>query len=655
MNAALAQRNRCFSQRPDQLWVVAVRLAVLSLGIAGMALAAPAGPGSSAVGFLEKIRSGTVNLEPGGDTALAAQTNARKRQEIARRLERLARDLGNDPLEAGPIRQDDDLAAVLVRKSGGFDPSRLQVFPVALIRRGATWLAAPMPASFENSGVGYSAEVRRRLDALENWMLREQVVLREQLRTQAAHELRQRISASVSADTIRSLTATQAGERFLNACQEENLPEILGLTGGLSQEPPENWPARLQAAETAVREPTKASRVWRLLTAKEVARIPVFHEESDDGNSSTLSVACLDPAGSEPASGKPVIEIVHLPIRRGADGLWLVSPDENVGPETDADASLLDMFPSKLAMKYPPNPAESAAALRDEILLAFGTNDASAWISHVLLNGDPGNQRETCLRAAAIWWELRNPANSARPLPLDFFEGGDVAAFACQFFSTRQPDRSDVRLLVLEKTPMGWLWNPIPARQTMERVKEWSESRRDAWTNGWRDKLLADCPEVESFAKGSAPEEKAVAKLMADWLAALAKGDVAAAIGLTARLKQPDSRSQLLRNLGYEVAGFRRCKRPPEMVSILPGKRLAAATTRAVSDNKPVFPLYPVVATPAGPRLLLEVDLIHTSNRRRDFLNRTALERLRKQDPEAADELQELFSNHVERSHLQPE
>lgn len=623
------------------------------LGMAGMALAAPAGPGASAVGFLEKVRSGTINLEPGGDTALAAQTNARKRQEIARRLERLARDLGNDPLEVGPVRQDDDLAAVLVRKSGGFDPARLQVFPVALIRRGAAWLAAPMPASFENSGVGYSAEVRRRLDALEDWMLREQVVLREQLRTQAALELRQRISASVSADALRSLTAIEAGERFLKACQEENLPEILGLTGGLSQEPPENWAARLRAAETAVREPASASRGWRLLTAREVARIPVFHEESDDGRSSTLSIACLDPGGS--GSGKPVIEIVHLPIRRAADGLWLVSPEENVGPETDADASLLDMFPSKLAMRHPPAAAESASAMRDGLLAAFGTDDASAWIPRIRLNGDPADQRETCLRAAATWWDARNPANSARPLPLDFHESGDVAAIACQFFSARQPDRSDLRLLVLEKTPMGWLWNPIPGEETMAKVKEWSEPRRDAWMNEWRDKLLADCPEIENLADGSAPSEEVVKGLMTDWLAALAKGDVAAAIRLTVRLKQPDSRSQLLRNLGYEVAGFRRSERPPELASILPGKRLSAATTRAVSDNQPVFPLYPVVATPAGPRILLEVDLIHTSNRRRDFLNRTALERLRKQDPDAADELGTLFSGHVDRSRSGPE
>lgn len=650
MTAAPPRRNPGFSQRRDRLWVSAVRPVFLLLGLTGIVLAAPAGPGGSAIDFLEKVRSGTINLEPGSDTAMAAQTNTRKRQEIARRLERLARDLGNDPLEIGQVRQDDDLAAVLVRKSGSFDPARLQVFPVALIRRGGVWLAAPLPASFENSGVGYSAEIRRRLDALQAWMLREQVVLREQLGNQAAVELRQRISASVSANELRSLTAAQAGDRFLKACQEGNLPEILALTGGLSQEPPENWPARLQAAETAVREPAVASRLWRLLAAREVVRVPLFQEDTEDLNASTLSIACLDPTGKKPVTNKPVIEIVELKLQRDRDGLWLVSPEENDTGETGPDAGLLDMFPSKLSLRYPAMAAESAVALRDTLMAAFENDSASRWISQIGLHGDPADQREACLRAAAIWWDARNPANSARPLPIDFLESENLAAVACQFFSARQPDRTDLRLLVLEKTRMGWLWNPIPGDETMARVKEWSESRRDAWMNGWRDKLLADCPEVESFAEGSAPTEKAAAGLISDWLAALAKGDIAAAIRLTARLKQPDSRSQLLRNLGYELAGVRRSKQPPELISIIPGKRLSAATTRTISDNQPVFPLYTIISTPSGPRILLEVDLIHTSNRRRDFLNRSALERLRKQDANAADELGSHFDNHFKRS-----
>ena len=97
------------------------------------AQAAPSDPGSAAIDFLEKVRLRKLNLEPGGDTALSPQTADSKKRKIAKSLERLARDLGSDPLEVGAVKLDEDFAAVLVRKVGGFDPHRLQVFPVALV------------------------------------------------------------------------------------------------------------------------------------------------------------------------------------------------------------------------------------------------------------------------------------------------------------------------------------------------------------------------------------------------------------------------------------------------------------------------------------------------------------------------------------------
>jgi len=48
---------------------------------------------------------------------------------------------------------------------------------------------------------------------------------------------------------------------------------------------------------------------------------------------------------------------------------------------------------------------------------------------------------------------------------------------------------------------------------------------------------------------------------------------------------------------------------------------------RREGDVNPGMALFPVVATAAGPRVLLELDLF-VGTRRRDFLNNVALERL---------------------------
>jgi len=262
-----------------------VKVILAILAILAMAVTAFAGsndPGETAVHFLEKVRAKKLNLEPGGDTALSPQTSGQKRKEIARRLERLARDLGTDPLEVGAMKLDDDLAAVLVRKIGGFDPSRLQVFPVALVKRGTDWAAAPVPASFENSGVGYAAVLRQRLAALEDWMLREQAIDLLKLRDQSTERMRRKISASLPPETLRDFTSKQAAERFLTACERRDLPEIFGLLGGLAATLPNDWPLRLKAAEAAVATATEGKHPWRLLIAAEVLRILVHHEEDGD-------------------------------------------------------------------------------------------------------------------------------------------------------------------------------------------------------------------------------------------------------------------------------------------------------------------------------------------------------------------------------------
>ena len=77
---------------------------------------AAADPGRAALDFLEKVRQRNLNLQPGGDTALSAATGEEKRKEIGRRLDRMARDLGSDPLEVGVVKQDEEFAVVDVQR-----------------------------------------------------------------------------------------------------------------------------------------------------------------------------------------------------------------------------------------------------------------------------------------------------------------------------------------------------------------------------------------------------------------------------------------------------------------------------------------------------------------------------------------------------------
>ena len=52
------------------------------------------------------------------------------------------------------------------------------------------------------------------------------------------------------------------------------------------------------------------------------------------------------------------------------------------------------------------------------------------------------------------------------------------------------------------------------------------------------------------------------------WHKAIASGDVTTALQLTAHLKTPDSKTTVLRNLGYEITGSPRNSKPPIITGV---------------------------------------------------------------------------------------
>jgi hypothetical protein len=617
-------------------------------------MAAPDDPAGTAIEFLEKVRTRKLNLEPGTDTALSPNTSGKKRLEISRRLERLARDLGDAPLEVGPVKLDDDLAAVLVRKSGGFDPSELQVFPVALVRRGAGWTAAPVPASFENSGLGYAAALRKRLETLQNWMLREQALDLEKLRDQSTTRMRRKIETVLPAPTLKSFTPPQAAERFLAACGNRNLPEICGLLGGLAANLPEDWAIRLKTAQTATSSTTAETPQWRMLASPDVLRIPVHHEEDD--RAAMVSVACLDPAGHPPKSAAPKLVILHFGFSKTPDGFWRIDPPpgalahfpdpDDDDADADLDSDLLDAFPAKLAALYPPAHPGTAGQARQALISTLLEENLASLTRLIRLDGAPKDARANCLRAARTWWTLREPSAIRRPVLLASREDSRQAAAAFQWFSARNPDKLALTILYFEKSAQGWCWTPKPDPETEKSFREWVELQAKKWPEQWQPTLLTDSPVLEQIPDSAAPAAEASRKLVESWSQAIRSGDVQAALRLTARLNTPDSMATLLRNLGYEMTGSLRNKSTFTITDIHQGGIWTAVGAKTEQDGKPTFPLYPVISTAKGPRILLEIDLAASGNRSRDFLNKTSLDRLSKSSMPAAGELKKLFAQH---------
>jgi len=607
-------------------------------------------PGKEAIDFLEKVRLGKIDLAPGGDTALSPQTADEKKREIARRLERIARDLGSDPLELGAVKTDDDFAAVLVRKIGGFDPSRLQVFAVALVKSGTEWSAAPLPASFENAGAGYAIALRKRLDLLENWMLREQVIDLENLREQSAAHMRQKIQARLTADELRSLDARQVAQRFLTACEQRDLPVVLGLLGGLSTTLPDDWPSRLKSADAALSASSQQKHPWSLLTSPNVLRVLVHHEDEED--SGLFSFACLDPSTTDTRSEMPRIEVVHFELSKTDDGFWRIDPssaflqetdDAEEEPDEEADAELLDTFPEKWLQSHAAAPQLGAALLYQAITTALQSGSLPSLLKLTQLDDEPTAARKACTLAAQIWWTLHDPTVVQYAMPLAFQESDGSAVALYQFFSARDPDRTDLKTLYFEKSDTGWLWTPDPDTSTREKLKDRIGPDIRRWSGGWQQSLLADSAELKNMPGNPAPTQEEARKVVEAWLQATRSGDVKGALLLTARLSDPNGSAALLRNLGHEIISARRTSTASEIAGIYQGDAWTGVGVEISQGGKTTYPLYPVVRTSVGLRILIEIDLF--ASRGREFLNKTALERLQKfGTPAAAADMRSVFA-----------
>lgn len=646
--------NPRFRRRVNELWVSPVKFLSVLFAVSMAAHAAPSDPGTVAMDFLEKVRQRKLDLEPGGDTALSAQTADEKKRQIARRLDRLASDLGSDPLEVGSVKLDENFAAVLIRKVGGFDPSRLQVFPVALVKRGAEWTAAPVPASFENAGTGYAIALRKRIESLENWMLREQVVDLEKLREQSAERMRQKIEVSLPAKELRGYDARQVGERFLSACERKDLPAVLGFLGGLAAKLPDDWAARLKAVDHALSPGSTAPRSWRLLTSPEVARVLVHHQEQN--KSGSISIGCLDPAGTGAASSTPRLEVIDCDLTKSPDGLWQINLPANFLQEADdspdeaddsSDSNHLDSFPEKWTRAHPPAPQRDAESARQALIHALGDGDLKSLLAISQLGGNAGNARKACIEAAQTWWMIHDPAAVRHVMPLAFKADETAAVGMFQFFSTRDPDRLEVRVFYFEKSASGWLWTPEPTGRTQDGFQTWVDSESKRWPAQWQQTLLGNSPVLGKIDGLQAPSKEDARKTVEAWLAATRDGDVTAALHLIATLGDPRSGSNALQHLGYEIIGSRRSEKEPVVTGVYQGPVWTAVGVKIDQHGKPTYPLYPVVQTASGPRILIEIDLFAAANRGRDYLNRMAFERLQKASSvTAASELRELYSEH---------
>lgn len=593
--------------------------------------------------FLGKVRDGKLDLQPGGDTALLEHITKGKRESIRKRIARLEAELRGGELEIGEVKEDGGFAAAMIRKSGGFDSAEMQVFPIALVKRGDKWLAAPVPASFENAVAGYTVPLKERLAALENWMMRKRVTDLERLISESANRTRDLIRNSIVGEDLEGDDLGKIADRFLEACAEGDRAAILGFLGGLSDPLPSDWADRLKASKAAVSD----NAGWRWLVSPEVVRVRVLEER--DEKDGLVSIACLDPKWAATTG----IRGVNLAFSRDGAGLWRVDLPEFLisglvdSSEGDSEEGLLDGFSEKLREVEPALYSESARAAEVALIGALKSGGVREMLRRIDLGARPQEGTKACIEAAETWWSLHEPGAFRIPVELGFREEGLLAVFAYQWFSVSEPDRFELRTLFFRKTDVGWTWCPGPIPKALKREQEtlskWIEGMEPEWRLSWRESLLRPSVKLDNLDFRKLPSDEEAKALVGNWLEALRKKDLGAALACSAWLSDGQGiPMSALRNISYELGGADRGE--AELLKLHRSGSWVAATIRRSSADKTQDAFMPIVMTPDGARLLPEIDLIAEDSRTRNFLNKAAFERLGKTvEVGFVAELQDLF------------
>jgi hypothetical protein len=650
---------------------------VIGFTFAGLAFAGD-DPGQTAVRYLEQVRAGKVNLEPGKDTALSPVTGDDKRAEITRRLQQFGKELGPESFATQEVKTDGEFAAVLVKQESPLDSSKLRVEPVALLRKGDSWLPAPLPGSFENTSVGYDANRNRRQEELVGWMRAQQPLALEALRSGAKEKLRRMIGEKVAVNDLRTYPPSLLAHRFLNACRQRDTATILGLMGGLSDPPfggVAETPAKLNRLFTGKPETSE----WRHFVSPEV--IVSILGETVERDSARVPFGFLDATAGKP--GAPRFSMGELVFRHDAEGgslktlrtpkvpipgsfgistgeifvrqdavwtwrlTWPVQPEDQLrGSESQNE--FLSRMPDKLRASFPAASYSTASEIYNALPAALLQVDPTASLPLIDLTGEAEATCNRLLAFASVRHQL--PAlGSFLLVPVAFHEEGDSAIAAYQLFRPQEPGRTDLRLFHFKKTSAGWLWYPEGAlNKSFAALSAIAEREKAGWEKEWKRRLLTSSVALDSPAPGEAPAENATREVFARWQTALAKGGPFAALTETAHLQtRDDEPSNLLRNFGYEwITAHTPAVSPATVIGIVRHGRWAGVSARAdKSGDAATYPLYPVVQTPAGPRLLLEVDLIAGGDRTREFLNEASLQRLGA-NADAIAELRQLLTLH---------
>ena len=622
---------------------------------------------STASAYLKMLSEAKYDLL--GTTAISPHCEVSRRKEIRDQLELYYKTSlqKGDNFSLLAEKTQGQFAAILIRSDNSLSPLNVRIHSIAMILRKGKWLPAPIPGSFANSNYGYDAATEKTIQSLEKWMAKEKSDREAQARDKATRKLLNNISEKEQQINLSDLSPEQSVLQLIQAIRSMDAIKALAIMGASAEEvnsalmeSVNNITQGLNISEidnewNLVKNPTVIVRPLRV--DKDKSEVAVgFWDPLAKSEAQILYFPTLKSKGKTFTKLPTVLKVALMGERERDRRRWKLRRND--------ETQLKKKLPPEIFKNNQPQANSDSKRLLENTLKFYKAGDFTKLLTLIPCEGDffgtEDNQKKSLLELGSLWRKLNNvKENSLRVL--DILEDDKIALAPLQFTKITRPGEFITVHLWMIKQEEGWYLIPEnllsdyggeDTAKTMEKLMKQLESIQKDQQELHARELMSNVVTLSPLPNLTAPSPEDSKKLLKEFRHHLRAKESLAALRCSAVLKGTD-RTQTLRIFNYAIRGASDHSEQDEIIGHTQSGNWLGITLKTTSKSSEMvdYPLYLILTTPNGVKILLDIDLRHATNKGRELLNSRALKKLSNNLPEdSLTEVKKIFKAHQQLS-----
>ena len=650
-----------------------------TLGLSG------ASPSDVALGILGDLQKVETVSELTEKLAISVFCGPEKRKIITQRWRSRAASFKGGEVKILPLGEkvDGEIAAVLLGVYSKSNPDEASVLALGLVLKGEVWKVAPVEGSFDNTGLGFSAEIKARVKTLEDWMILEKAETQARVIDEERARFNKSLEGSVDAELLKLEDPEDIISEFLKAAHAGELNKLLVWQGVLERDelPERNWKRDIRATRRGMTTVDPKS-AWRTLRSNKVMKVVVEGSGDEEEGSYLLSLLSsfetnprnqdlnpvridllmtkggwrikLPPFLSYDGEGrdehrKAFNESFDWGDRSSAKQMGYVFEVENEATRTESPKEMIDGVLADLAAGNVDSFLKRLYREEENFEEEEEPEEGEEELPAVKLNGgdrDIDDRRMERYREAIDWWGKVLGKNETRKgVVRKFYEEGDLALFVIEVGTDASGWKPIYQPLWMAKGDEGWMVLPGVTEPLNHSIAPELKKVREEMSKTFR----ADLDEFEkafiveiikSFGvddpEGSAIDEEGGLKLLKEWGKVAREGRVLDLVEKSAVRAVPEKPEEFMRDLGFLRAVAASPNPNKVLGSMAVGRFRAYSMMMDVGgDVVSSYPLVIVVPTKDGHRVLTDIELPLETNKGLRIMNDARVKNLKKTLAEA--------------------